>query len=223
MFKRKLIIGKYDTDFDGLWTLSGLGLTDPDYQAKFVDVPGRNGPLDMSTALTDGEPCYGSRTLTATLESSEGTRDDRNDRIGEMMNALDGRRLEIIHPDFPNHYLSGRVQIKQNYSDPAHAAVTVTAICDPWLYSRAVRSYSLTATTTKQTIALANNGRRTVVPEIVVTGSGASILFDYGTGSTALGEGSWLLPGLALKTGGRVLTYSGSGSAKITYREAVLR
>lgn len=223
MEKRKLVIGTYDTDRDGLWTMSALQLTDPEYQANFQEVPGRDGPLDLSTVLTDGEPRYGSRTLTATLESSEGSRQDRHDRISKMVNALAGRRLDIRHPDHPLHYLTGRVQVKMEYNDNAHAAVTVTAICDPWLYSRTERTYILTANSTPQVIVLVNKGRRTVVPRVVVTGEGASVLIECGTVSLALEPGTYMLPDIPLPPGDTVINCSGTGMAEISYREAVLR
>lgn len=223
MENRKIIFGNYDTDFDGLWTLAALELTDPEYQANLQEVPGRDGPLDLSTVLTDGEPRYGSRTLTATLESSEGTRQDRQDRISEMVNALDGRRLDIQHPDYPGHYLTGRIHVAVNYSDLAHASVTVTAVCDPWLYSAIERVYALTAETAEQTAALSNRGRRIVVPQAVITGADASFLIKSGNVSLAMGPGTYKLPDLLLLPGTTMVTYSGTGVAKISYREAVLR
>lgn len=207
----------------GLWTLSALKLTDPDYQSYFLEVKGRDGPLDFSTVLTDGEPKYGSRTLTATLESSEGNRLERRERISRMINDLDGRRMDIQHPDFPEHYLTGRVQVKEVYNDLAHCAVEVTATCDPWLYAIAERAYVLTATADNQTAVLANHGRRTLVPKVTVTGDGASFLIESGAYSVALGPGTYDLPDLLLKTGNTPIMYSGGGVARITYREAVLR
>lgn len=223
MVKRKLILGTYDTARDGLWTLAALELSDPEYQANFLDVKGKDGPLDLSTALTDGVPRYGSRTLTATLECSEGTREDRRETISKMVNALDGWRMNIVHPDYPQHYLSGRVQVKQQYNDMAHAAVTVSAICDPWLYSSVERCYDVTASTTALQLALSNRGRRAVVPQAVVTGADASVLIVYGGLSLALGEGVHKLPDLLLPPGDTVVTYSGTGALRISYREAVLR
>ena len=223
MEKRALILGDYHTAQQGLWTLSALQLTDPVYQSYFMEVKGRDGPLDFSTVLTDGEPKYGSRTLAATLESSEGNRLERRARISRMVNELDGRRMNIQHPDYPEHYLVGRVQVKEEYNDLAHAAVSVSAICDPWLYAIAERVYTLTAATDAQTVVLTNNGRRTLVPRVVVTGDGASFLIECGTYSVALGPGTYDLPDLLLTTGNLRITYSGSGTAKITYREAVLR
>ncbi len=223
MEKRALILGTYHTNYDGLWTLAALQLTDPEYQAHFQEVVGRDGPLDFSTVLTDGEPRYGSRMLTATLESSEGTRQERQDRISVMVNTLDGWRMDIQHPDYPAHYLSGRVQIKQEYNNNAHAAVTVTATCDPWLYSQAERVYAVKAYEWEQNLLLANTGRRAVVPKVVIDGTDADILLAFGDVSLALGPGTYMLPDLLLRNGNTLVKYSGTGTAKITYREAVLR
>ena len=73
MVKRRIIFNDYDSVVDGRLTLTGWQLSDPVYKANFVSVPGRDGDLDLTTALTDGEPRYNNRTLTATFESSEGT------------------------------------------------------------------------------------------------------------------------------------------------------
>ncbi len=223
MEKRGLTIGTYNTKFYG-WTLAALTLTDPEYKANFQEVPGRDGQLDLSTSLTDGVPRYGSRVLTATLENSEGTRADRRALIGKMVNDLDGLRFDIKHPDYPAHYLTGRVKIVEDYNDLAHAAVTITATCDPWLYSRTERVYTITAAKDKQTKVLSNRGRRVVFPTVQITGAtDSSLVLEYGFTVEALGAGTFLLPGLLLPPGDTVLHYSGTGTARISYREAVLR
>lgn len=135
MKKRRLILGDYDTAEDGLFTLSACKITKGSQVQSFVSVPGRYAPIDTSTLLTDGQPYYGSAALDATLESSEGTRDERLARVSGMVNALDGRSLRIIHPDHPERYLVGRVQVRPEYNDPAHCAVRVSAVCEPWLYN----------------------------------------------------------------------------------------
>lgn len=135
MKKRRLILGDYDTAEDGLFTLSACKITKGSQVQSFVSVPGRYAPIDTSTLLTDGQPYYGSAALDATLESSEGTRDERLARVSGMVNALDGRSMRIIHPDHPERYLVGRVQVRPEYNDPAHCAVRVSAVCEPWLYN----------------------------------------------------------------------------------------
>lgn len=221
MAKRGLIIGTYDTVVNGQWTLTGLTFSDPEQDTHLVEVPGRRkGPLDMSTALTDGDPTYGSRTLTATFESSEGSRLERENRINVMTNWLDGWRADIKLPDDDAHYITGRVSVKKIYNDLAHASVQVTAICEPWRYNKEETQVVLAGTTEPQTATLPNQGRLAVVPLLTVTGG--DVLLSTGGASWALGPGTYALPDLLLSTGGKEVTYSGAGTLTFTYREGVL-
>ena len=222
MMVRQLILVTYASHLLGPWTLSSWSLSAPEYQSNFVDVPGRDGPLDLSTALTDGEPRYGSRTLTATLERSDGTRIGRENAINAMINALDGWRMDIRLPDDDAHYITGRVHVAREYNDLAHAAVTVTAICDPWRYNDYDTVVSLTAGAETQTGRLVNKGRRAVVPKVQVSGEGASVLLSFGAASWALSAGTYQLPDLVVSQGGVFVDYSGAGELTFTYREAVL-
>ncbi len=219
MAKRGMIIGSYYTNVR--WILAAWHLSDPEQIIDLVDVPGRRkGPLDLSTALTDGDPVYGVRTLEATFECSEGTRMEREAWISEMVNSLDGYIHHIVLPDDPLHYLVGRVNVKKLYNDLAHASVQVVATCEPWRYSSAETMVTLTSTEEPQTATLPNSGRLAVVPTLTVTGGDFRLV--AGSQSWALGAGTYMLPDLLLFKGGRVITYSGSGTLTATYREAVL-
>lgn len=224
MQKRKIIIGSYDTALDGLWTLTGWALGRAAAQENYIDVPGHSGQLDLSTALTDGEPYYGSREFVATFESSEGTRLEREQRISAMVNALDGWRQNIVLPDDPAHYIVGRVRVEKLYNDPAHASVQVTATCDPWRYNAAETVVWLRATAAEQTAPLINTGRCSVVPRITVSGGDVSLKLttEEKQLTWALSPGDYLLGDIYLKSGSTPLTYSGSGQITLAYREAVL-
>lgn len=218
--KRKIIFGTYDTAEEGLWTLTGWVLSDAEQKTEYWDIPGGSGHLDASTVLTDGEPVYNSRTLTATFECSEGTRLEREDRISRMVNWLDGWRMNIILPDDPLHYITGRVHVARLYNDPAHASVQVTATCDPWRYNVTETAVGLQATAAEQTTALINNGRRSMVPTLTITGG--DVLLAAGAASWALSAGVYTLPDLYLRPGSTPIRYSGTGTLLVTYREAVL-
>lgn len=223
MEKRKIIFGTYDTALHGLWTLNAWELSPAVQQTNFVTVPGRDGRLDLSTALTDGEPRYDNRKLTVRLESSEGTRLEREARISTMINWLDGWIVDVMLPDRPTQYVKGRVHVAREFNDPVHCAVNVTVECDPWLYFRNERVYTLTAGTTEKTAVLSNTGRRTVAPTLIVSGSGASVKLVFGAASWVLSAGTYQLPDLVLKQGDVELKYSGTGTVQISYREAVLQ
>lgn len=232
MEKRKIIIGTYDTALTGLWTLAGWGFEDPTLVESYIEVPGRiDGPLDASTALTDGDARYGARAFEAILESSEGTRLEREARISAMVNQLDGNRFDIVLPDDQTHHIRGRVRVARLFNTPAYGSVKVTATCDPWRYNNTDTTVGVTATATEQTVSLLNSGRRAVVPTLQVTGGPVNITFGtfdptlgtfIATFSKTLGVGVYQYPDLFLTPGTHPLKYSGTGTLLLTYREAVL-
>lgn len=225
MQKRTIILGDYDTAAHGLWTLTAWEFPEPEPVENLVQVPGRiQGPLDLSTALTGGEPRYSSRPLSITLESSEGTREARAARISDMVNRLHGQRLQIILPDHPDHYAVGRLSVRMLYNDPAHASVEVLGTCEPWLYARDETAVLLTATTDVPLPAtLRNSGAMPVVPLVTISGASAAVWLRYGVNNWTLSPGDYKLPALRLTPGDHVIYYNGTGTASITYREAVLR
>ena len=220
MKKRKIILGTYDTAIHG-WTLTGWALSRAEQKTKYLDRPNGDGSWDLSTALTDGIIKYKDRSFTATLECSDGTRMEREDLIRRLINSLDGEKVEIRLPDDDAHHLVGRLQITRDYNDPAHARVTVAALCEPWKYADAETVVVVTANTAvKQFVTLHNRGKRAVVPEITVTEG--EVLLEYGTASMAMSPGVYKWPTILLTPGSLPVRYSGTGTVMFTYREAVL-
>ena len=219
MKKRTLKIGSYDTAAHG-WTLTGFKLSDPEQKTNYVDKTGGDGSWDLSTALTDGIPRYKDRSLTATLECSKGDRKFREELVNNLVNQHDGFDRHIVPPDKPNHYVSGRVHIAVDYSDLAHAAVTITATVAPWIYRAEESIVELTATNEVQTANIQNRGRRAAVPVLAINGT---VTLKYGVSTIHLTSGSYEWPTLLLTAGLHQLEYSGAGSITLTYREAVLR
>ena len=224
MQKRKIIIGTYDTAVEGMWTLTAWAFSKATAQEDYANIPGHSGPLDLSTVLTDGEPYYGAREFEATLESSEGTRMEREARINKMINKLDGWRFNIILPDDPLHYINGRVRVERLYNDLAHASIRVSATCDPWKYNNSETVVGLNATEEEQTAILINNGRLSVVPRITVTDGSVTVIYSADTRERTwtLSPGEYILADIYLKNGVAPIRYSGAGQITFTYREAVL-
>jgi hypothetical protein len=220
MEKRKIILGTYDTAVHG-WTLTGWKLGAAEQKTQYIEKPNGDGSWDLSTALSDGVIRYKDRPLTARLECSEGTRMERESKIRQLINSLDGMKVEVKLPDDELHHVIGRLHIVREYNDLAHAAVTVSATCEPWKYANEETIVEVTATETKQHVTLQNGGRRAVVPQISV--NGGPVLLEYGNATplTMTNEsGQW--PSLLLTPGDHALAYSGAGTVVITYREAVL-
>lgn len=219
MQKRTMIFGSYNTAEHG-WTLGQWKLTDPAQKTNYVERSGGDGSWDLSTAHSNGIPRYSTRTLTVPLECSKGNREEREDLIREMVNELDGLEWPIVLPDRPDHYLTGRLHVAVDYSDLAHAKVTVSGTVEPWLYSTRESMVELVADSATAEARIYNKGRRAVVPLLTVEGD---IALSIGNTSTRLTEGSYKWPALVLMPGLNVVKYSGLGSVTLTFREAVLR
>ena len=219
MKKRQIILNDYRTADDGLWTLSACKITKAPQVQNFQEVPGRFAPLDFSTTLTEGRPYYGNALLDAILESSEGTREERRDRILHLTTLLDGETARIVHPDFPDRYMVGRVQVTPDFNSLAYCVVAVSAVLEPWLYNDKATEVSVELTTAEQTITLTNSGKLSVCPTLEVTGSATLIFGQY---TKTLSAGAYQLPELFLTTGAHSIKCKGSGSVTFTYREAVL-
>lgn len=219
--KRSIKLGDYDTAVNG-WTLTGWKLEAAPQKTNYVERLGGDGSWDFSTALTDGVLRYDNRSLSISLETSEGNRLEREDRIRQMVNQLDGMTVSIKLPDDDSHYLTGRLKVVKEYNDTAHAAVSVTANCEPWKYNDTETVVHLAATTTEKTAELVNSGRRVVAPLMTVTG--ADVTLKAGGASMTVSAGTYKVPDLVLLPGSTSLKYSSASTAsiKITYREAVL-
>lgn len=221
MEKRKIIFGDYDTAAHG-WTLTGWKFSDPVHKTRYIDKPSGDGSWDLSTTLSDGLPRYNDRKLTATFECSAGTRLEREETIREMMNQLDGQRVQMRLPDDDTHYVVGRLSVAREYNDPAHASVSVSAVCEPWRYASDETAVALNATSNQNACILYNDGRRAVVPTLTVEGENSSVLIEYRGNSQAMSAGTYQWPLLLLTPGSHSFSYSGSGRLIVKYREAVL-
>lgn len=221
MQKRRIIIGDYDTAAHG-WTLTAWRLSDAKQKTNYVNKVNGDGSWDLSTVATDGIPIYEDRELTATLECSEGTRLDREAVINHMINSLDGYQWKIQLPDDDKHYIFGRVHVVREYNNLAHGSVSLTATVEPWKYANAEKSVTVTASAEAKAVQLTNVGRRPVVPVLRVSGTDASMTLVFGSSTIAMSAGTRQWPEILLTSGAHTLTYIGTGTLTITYREAVL-
>lgn len=103
----------------------------PAMKTNYVDIPGSNGSLDLSTVLTDGEPCY---------ENREGTFEFFTDPdfkpwpelYSEIANYLAGREFKVILEDDKEYYYRGRFMLDQWITDRARSRISIKYSVDPF-------------------------------------------------------------------------------------------
>lgn len=215
---RGVSFGSYHTAEDWDLILNEKSLTPPEPKTTYISIEGRDGDLDISEALS-GEIKYNNRTASFKFLLTEGSYSDREAAISEILRIVHGKRLKITLDDNPEYYLSGRCTVTERINDRAYGVIAIECNCDPWFYNQTETSRSITATSTVQTVVLANNGGKTVTPEVTVTGS---VTIGFGSSSVTLSAGTYKLTDLLLKTGNTSVTVKGSGTVVFKYREGVL-
>lgn len=217
MTRRAYFFDKWDTWNDWRCTLTEKDLAPPKPKTNYVKIDGAHGALDLSEALT-GEPVYDTRALSASFMCSEGTHWDREALLRGITSTLHGRRLRIIDPDDPEHYLIGRVTIKEAANGMAFLTFSVEAECDPWRYALEETTRRVDVNGTVAAV-LNNDGGLTVCPTIEVNGT---VDIAYGDKIIRKTTGTYKVSDLRIRHGANVLDITGRGSVTFYYREAVL-
>lgn len=185
-------------------------LDNPTPQTYTVEVPGRNGLLDLTKALT-GNTCYKNRTLKFQYLASG---DNLLNTI-DIFNSLHGERITIIDDDTSDWYYEGIASVKVK-RDGVLAKITLEINADPFRQRLELTNRGIELSTVTKELIINNDGV-VVTPTVIVSDSAKIVV---GTNTYNLSSGSYLLANLELKTGANILKVSGSGTLTVQYREA---
>lgn len=190
----------------------------PTPRTDYVQIPGRDGAVDMSDALT-GRVMYDNRTVTFNFLLVDGKYSEREEIIADIINTLHGKKFDIITDDRPDLYFVGRCSVKTFTNDKAYGSITVDCTCDPYRYAvnEIIRPYKAGNTSSY----CINRGNKPIIPVFEVEGSVTVTL----NGATAtFTTGIYRPPEYVLIPGLNTLTFRMSGASRLTikYREAYL-
>ena len=111
-------------------------IASPGVSTSFVEIPGRDGAIDMSTFLMN-RPIYGSRSGSWDFYVDNGHEYWETIRL-KMMTFLHGKRFKIVLEDDPNWYWEGRFAVDSWRSEPSNSRIQINYQIDP--YKRKLRS-----------------------------------------------------------------------------------
>ena len=206
------------TGDDWKLTLNEITLDPPEPKTYFVSVDGRNGDVDMSEAL-NGEIKYNNREAHFKFIMIDGTREERVALMDEIIQKLHGRKIEVILPDDQTHYIVGRWSVLNVVATASHTEFEIDGNCEPWKYATIENVRREDVTSERREVVYVNNGRKTLIPEITVTGT---VNLEFGDNKSTLSDGTYKLLNLKLVTGNNLITVYGNGSLTLKYREAIL-
>lgn len=123
-------IGDYSMHKDfGLRALSiDPGTAEVDEQ--FKEIPGRNGDLDLTDALT-GFPAYKNATMKLTFDFKDDNYDLWLIRASELRNKVHGRRLKVVLGN-DEFFYEGRISVSTEKLNKRYSSVEITVNRDPY-------------------------------------------------------------------------------------------
>lgn len=211
----------------------------PSPKTKFVDIPGSDWHLDMSTVLT-GDIAYEARTGSIEFIVDNGFLSDyRAEKwhllYSDILDYIHGQLMKATLEDDPAYYYEGRFSVNEWASEPKNSKITidytvnpykleVTSSLEDWLWDSfcfedgIIREYK--DLRVDGNLEFVITGRRmVVVPSFIVAsddGRGMKVKFNGTTYD--LPDGTSRVVNIRTVEGENKLTFIGNGTISIDYR-----
>lgn len=191
----------------------------PEPNLTILEIPGRNGRLDLSEALA-GDVTYGNRTIKLELASSVDL-DSWYYKCLHIFNTYHGKQVQVIFDDDPTHFYKGRAVVSDPQRVRNGGSLIFTVDADPFRYALMDKVFVISSLGGTITGTVENNGRMPVCPTITSTGTCQMVIGNV-TYSLVSGQQTFAL---ALNPGETTVTVSGlsrGGHVDFTFREGWL-
>lgn len=118
--------GKHSFRDYGLYPSEPASVDPPAVKTFLVDVPGANGSLDLTEALT-GYPTYGDRRGTFSFIYI-GERSEWYRVYNRIMEDLNGKAADVVIDNDPENYYTGRLTVSSPQVSDTGAKITITGL-----------------------------------------------------------------------------------------------
>ena len=211
-----------DIRFGTKWAHADYGLivapyaiTMPEPQTNFMEIPGRDGALDLSEAF--GSVRYADRIIPLTLYA----RAPFDALISAFAADVHGRRMQVIFDRDPTFYYDARVTVEDVERHAGYCELSLECRAKPYK----LEHFETTITILPTGIASVTltNTRMPVVPSITVS---AEMTLTYTLNekdyTVNLAAGTHSIPSLVLMEGDTMIGITGTGRITFTYRKGAL-
>lgn len=186
-------------------------ISNPEIQSYLVEVPGRNGLLNLTKGLT-GNTCYKNRSIELQYFGS-GRRSELLN-LQSMFNMYHGETVRIIDDDTPEYYYEGEATVN-SVVNPNYITISLSINANPFMRAIHDNITTVELTEDEQEICIVNDGLPTTVRIVVED----NLKLMRGNQAYTLNKGTYELVDFELKRGANLITLSGSGEVSIIYKE----
>lgn len=208
-----ILFGEKSTKSDYGVMVAPYMLPMPAIQTNYVEIPGRDGSLDLTEGF--GRVRYSDRAVALTLYAIL----PYEQTVSAFVNDVHGKRLELVFDRDATFYYVGRVSVDGLEKHDGYCAITVNVTAEPYKYRRAVT----TVTRTGNGDVLLHNLNMPVVPEVTASAE-ATLVYQCGgvPTTTVIAAGTHLVPTLLLEAGTKTVEVTTTGEVVFSYREGAL-
>ena len=187
----------------------------PEPQTNFVEIPGRDGALDLSEAF--GTVRYTDRIIPLTLYA----RTPFDTLISVFAADVHGRRMNVIFDRDPTFYYDARITLEDVERHVGYCELSLKCRAKP--YKLEHFETMITVLPTGSATVTLTNTLMPVVPTITVSAAMTLAFTIAGVVHTSnLAAGSHVVPSLVLLEGDTVIGITGTGRITFTYRKGAL-
>lgn len=221
--------------FDNINTYEDFGLlvqeisiSEAPIKEELIDIPGADGKLDFSTALT-GDVKFDNRTIT--IELAKRKNESCYSEYSKVQNALNGKTMKIVLSNDQNFYYKGKVKVKDFDRYSLLQNITIECDVEPYKYDRYASDedwlwnpFSFEDGIINETKDLEVNGtrevviygrRKRVVP-VITCENEMQVIFEGKTYN--LSSETQKVLDIQITEGENILKFVGTGTVSIEYR-----
>ncbi len=204
--------------FGGLRSDTDLGLvlysktiSPPKARTTTVEVPGRDGNLDITEALT-GRVMYEDREISFIFRVPN-PKEEWASVYSGVLNKIHGKKMDIVLDDDPDNTYTGRVSVDEFATNRTLAEIAVICVVNPKkTYKTGVKKTASVSGT--KAITVTNSGIP-VVPDITVD---KAMDVAFGGKAYHLSPGKNKVFDILLPEGNSTLSFSGTGSVTVEFK-----
>lgn len=188
----------------------------PQVNTKFVEVPGYNGTVDMTTVL-NGKPTYSRRTGEwKFMVTHDYAGYNWIDVYNAILGYLHGSLLTVTLEDEPDWHYTGRLHLGSWESGANYSTATIGYELLPFKYTSTTITRSFRNSDSISIIG----GKTLTVPTITIS-NGMMISYN-GQDVTFEEAGTYAPAELAIVEGTKTMVFTGTGTAIVSYRRTEL-
>jgi len=229
-----IIIGDKNTWADWhLFPSSRPVFNPPEVKTKYIDIPGADYQLDLSTVLT-GDIAYGARTGSLEFIVDNGHEEWYN-LYSKILDYLHGQIRKATLEDEPSYYYEGRFTVNEWKSDPHNSKIVIDYNLAPYKYDQFTSledwlwdPFSFETGVIREYKDLVVDGslhmtiigqRMSVTPTFIVkTDDGNGLNVNFNGVAYHLADGTSRVVNIVTVEGENKLIFTGHGTVSIEYR-----